>query len=70
VAAITTGFCHVLPLKDKTGGSINAVILFHALLNIPVQGIIVPGKLAGFYPCFLFLDKAEIHVHPALEGFM
>jgi hypothetical protein len=28
VAAFTTGFCHVIPLVDKTGRSINTVILF------------------------------------------
>lgn len=28
VAALTTGFCHILPLVDKTGWSINTVMLF------------------------------------------
>ena len=28
VAAFTTGFCHILPLVDKTGRSINTLMLF------------------------------------------
>lgn len=32
VAAFTTGFCHVLPLVDKTGWSINTLMLFLSFL--------------------------------------
>jgi hypothetical protein len=35
VATFTAGFCHVLPLVDKTGRSINTVMLFSFLLNFP-----------------------------------
>jgi hypothetical protein len=32
VAAYTAGFCHIIPLVDKTGRNINTVMLFFAAL--------------------------------------
>jgi hypothetical protein len=32
VAAYTTGFCHIIPLMDKTGRNINTVMRFFAAI--------------------------------------
>jgi hypothetical protein len=85
VAAFTTGFCHVLPLVDKTVRSINSVMLFSfpiyplCFKNVFLQ-IPFPEHLSGWFPFYpvpfigfvsAIIGKfPDIQVHPAPEGFL